>query len=227
MEPTKRSPLHPLLVVAAIAVIVFSVVGVGAITGLIPTSRGTSAPAAEPVTEPLAKSPADGSDIARAKVATASPAAKPAAQRTPEPAPAREAVHVPPRYEPAARTPSEPPAVPPAPVCRDCGSIESIQEVKAPGEGSGVGAVAGGVAGAVLGNQVGGGRGRDLATVVGAVGGAVAGHQVEKRVRTHSTYQITVRMDDGSLRTVTESTQPAWRTGDRVRVQGDRLATEG
>jgi len=102
-----------------------------------------------------------------------------------------------------------------------------VREVKQAGEGSGVGAVAGGVAGAVLGRQIGGGRGRDIATVAGAVGGAVAGHQVEKHVKSSVIYEITVRMEDGSMRSITESAPPAWRPGDRVRVQGDRLTTQG
>jgi outer membrane lipoprotein SlyB len=79
----------------------------------------------------------------------------------------------------------------------------------------------------VLGNQVGGGRGRDIATVVGAVGGAVAGHQVEKHVKRSVGYEIAVTMDDGSERTFTQSERPAWRPGDKVRVEGDRLVARG
>ena len=99
-----------------------------------------------------------------------------------------------------------------------------VSEIKQAGEGSGIGAVAGGVAGAVLGNQIGGGRGRDIATVVGAVGGAVAGHQVEKHVKGRVVYRIEVEMDDGAIRTFTQAERPSWRPGDRVRVEGDRLA---
>ena len=130
---------------------------------------------------------------------------------------------------PAAResAPVERSAPAPRPICYDCGVVESVREVKQAGEGSGVGAVAGGVAGAVLGRQIGGGRGRDLATVAGAVGGAVAGHQVEKHVKSSVVYEISVRMEDGSLRSITESAPPTWRAGDRVRVQGDRLTTQG
>ena len=39
--------------------------------------------------------------------------------------------------------------------------------------------------------------------------------------------KLPVRMDDGSIRTFTEASQPTWRTGDRVRLQGDRLTAEG
>ena len=67
---------------------------------------------------------------------------------------------------------------------------------------SGVGAVAGGVVGGLLGHQVGGGNGKKAMTVIGAVGGGVAGHEIEKQARATTVYKVTVRMDDGSLRTV-------------------------
>jgi len=109
------------------------------------------------------------------------------------------------------------PNPPPPVVCRECGVVQSVQALTRQGEGSGVGAVAGGVLGGVLGNQVGRGRGRDAATVVGVLGGAVAGHQIEKSQRTTTYYQITVRFDDGSVRTFTQEAPPPWRQGDRVR----------
>jgi hypothetical protein len=37
-------------------------------------------------------------------------------------------------------------------------------------------------------------------------------------------YQIQVRMSDGSVKTVTYSSAPAWKAGDRVRLQNGRLA---
>ena len=102
--------------------------------------------------------------------------------------------------------------------CAECGVIESIQEVATRGEGSGIGAVGGAVVGGVLGHQVGSGRGQDIATVVGAVGGAVAGHEIEKRVKSSKSYEITVRFEDGSSRVISEANAPSWRTGDRVKV---------
>lgn len=72
--------------------------------------------------------------------------------------------------------------------------------------------------GGVLGNQVGGGRGRDIATIAGAVGGVVAGNEIEKRVRSTKSYEITVRMDDGSSRVIQEASTPTWRTGDHVKI---------
>ncbi len=102
--------------------------------------------------------------------------------------------------------------------CAECGVIESVREIESKGEGSGIGAVGGAVVGGVLGHQVGGGRGQDIATVVGAVGGAVAGNEIEKRVKSSKSYEITVRFEDGSSRVINEANAPSWRTGDRVKV---------
>lgn len=102
--------------------------------------------------------------------------------------------------------------------CTSCGVIESVREVSAKGEGSGLGAAGGAVVGGLLGHQVGGGSGKQIATVVGAVGGAVAGNEVEKRVKATKSYDITVRLDDGSSRVINEDNPPSWRNGDRVRI---------
>ena len=96
--------------------------------------------------------------------------------------------------------------------------VESVREIDVKGEGSGVGAVGGAVVGGVIGHQIGDGRTQDIATVVGAVGGAVAGHQIEKHVKSTTSYEITVRFEDGSSRVIHEASAPSWRTGDRVKV---------
>ncbi|MET0348779.1 MAG: glycine zipper 2TM domain-containing protein [Rhizobacter sp.] len=100
--------------------------------------------------------------------------------------------------------------------CRSCGVVEKVVAVKQKGEGTGVGAVAGGVVGGVLGNQVGGGNGKKAMTVLGAVGGGFAGHEIEKQARATTVYKVHVRMDDGTTRTVTQSTAPA--VGARIQL---------
>jgi outer membrane lipoprotein SlyB len=79
----------------------------------------------------------------------------------------------------------------------------------------------------VLGHQVGNGRGKDAATVLGAVGGAYAGHQVEKSQRKSVSYEVSVRMDDGTRQTIHLKEQPAWREGDRVRLVDGALVSAG
>lgn len=119
--------------------------------------------------------------------------------------------------------PNAPVAQAPQAVCHECGRIEAIQEVTTRGEGTGLGAIAGGVLGGILGHQVGRGGGKDLATIAGAVGGAVAGHQVERNTRSEKQYQVTVRLDDGTLRTVTQASNGSLRQGDRVRLSNGSI----
>jgi len=107
--------------------------------------------------------------------------------------------------------------------CVNCGQIESVREIVTRGEGTGLGAVGGAVVGGAIGNQVGAGRGKDLATVAGAVGGAVAGNEIEKRAKSSKSYEIVVRLDDGSSRTIHETNTPMWRPGDRVKVDNGAI----
>jgi len=111
----------------------------------------------------------------------------------------------------------------PSSTCHDCATVERVREVKQNGEGTGLGAVGGGVVGGLLGNQLGGGRGKTLGAVVGAVGGAFAGNEVEKKVRSSTHLEITVRLDDGNTRVFTESHARGLQRGDRVRVSNGQL----
>lgn len=142
----------------------------------------------------------------------------PAGQPVPEKAAATETRAA---DKPAQKLAAAPRAAAPAPVCRECGVVESVQAVTRKGEASGLGAVAGGVLGAAVGNQMGKGNGRDAMTVIGAVGGGVAGHEIEKRAKSTTVHVVKVRMDDGSLRTIEQSA--AARTGDRVIVEGNKM----
>jgi len=99
------------------------------------------------------------------------------------------------------------------------GVVQSIDLVRVDNTGIGVGAIAGAVVGGIVGSQVGGGRGNTAATVIGAAGGAYAGHELEKRNQQQSdAYKLSIRMRDGSYQTVTQTTKPDIRVGDRVQV---------
>lgn len=106
-------------------------------------------------------------------------------------------------------------------ICATCGTVESVTAVEVEGAGSGAGVIAGGVLGAVVGNQVGGGDGKTLATILGAVGGGMAGNAVEKKMKKVTQYDVTVRMDDGSRRSLRQTTPPS--VGSAVVVNGDNL----
>jgi outer membrane lipoprotein SlyB len=191
---------NPLLTVAAISVIVLSAVGVAALTGMIPASKGQENALELPkeVARPIEPAITDA------------PVRKPVVRKFNEA----------PRVAEAPQPQVVQPAKPVLPV-GNVGVVESVREVKEPGDAKGVGAIAGGVVGGVLGNKL--GKGKGLATVLGAAGGAFAGHQVEKRVRVDKHWEIAVRLDDGSQRTLTSEAEPAWHAGDRVRIVDGKL----
>lgn len=114
--------------------------------------------------------------------------------------------------------------------CATCGTVESSVAVQRQGQVNGVavgnttigiGTVAGGLIGGVLGNQVGGGNGKTAMTVLGAAGGAYAGNAVEKNMKKVTLYQMRVRMNDGSVRTIEQPGAVA--VGSRVVVEGNSM----
>jgi outer membrane lipoprotein SlyB len=117
-------------------------------------------------------------------------------------------------------TPAPPPA-PAAPVCTTCGVVDSYNTVQVAGQANGVGAVAGGVGGAVLGSQIAGRHNKTIGGVIGAIGGGLLGNEIEKHQRTTTMYDVNVRMNDGSMRTVRQATPP--QVGSRVSVEGNAL----
>lgn len=192
-NPDRRPAiLYPLMVIAAIAVIIFSIAGIAAMMGWLPSVHS------QPDTGPQSAPPAR---------AEAEPKAGPAAGSF---AGSR------PRIMSSA-----------AAACANCGMVESIRPVERKGQGSGLGAIGGALVGGILGNQIGRGGGRTVATVVGAGAGAYAGNEVEKNTKTTVSYQVRVRMNDGSIRTLYEASQPAVAVGQKVRVTENGIVAAG
>lgn len=102
------------------------------------------------------------------------------------------------------------------------GVVQSIALVRqdTPSSSIGAGTIAGAVVGGILGHQVGGGTGNTAATVLGAAGGAYAGHELEKRNQAQqgNAYQLTIRLNNGSYQTITQTTTNDIRVGDSVRI---------
>lgn len=209
MEDTSQqsSRLHPLVATAASAVIVASLAGVAAMTGLLPTVHGNDATPLAPQALP-APPAAMASGMAPA-YGTTQPAA---------PAVARPRLHTVSHAAYAGRAASTG-WQQQAAANANVGTVESITPITQQGQASGLGAVGGAVAGGLLGHQIGGGNGRTVATVLGALGGGFAGNMVEQRVRSDNEYQVRVRMQDGSSRVVTYHQQPDVGVGQRVRVE--------
>lgn len=184
----RQGLLYPTMLIAAIAVIIFSVLGIAAMTGLLPNAMSGSR-ATDDMPAPVRRQPLD----------------TPRALDAP-----RAAAH-------------EAPAVA---VCRDCGVVEAVRALERKGDGTMLGAGAGAVVGGLLGNQIGNGQGRAIATIAGAGAGAFAGNEIERNVNTRITYQVRVRMSDGSHRNHYQATPPKVAVGQRVRLTDGHLRAE-
>lgn len=150
-QPSTR--IHPLMAGAAVSVMVVSLMGMAAMTGLLPNSHATAAQ-----TMPIS-----------AQAPVVAPLTAPVQQLAAAPVVHRTVVHHYPvqhAQTQAGQQYSQAPAYQqPAPVAQNSPL------------GIGVGAVLGGL----LGNQVGGGKGKTLATIAGVVGGGYLGNEVAKR----------------------------------------------
>lgn len=206
METNNNSKrIHPLVAAAAVGVLLVSLVGVAAMTGMLPNSNSEGAQ--KEAIAALEKDAADKAAEAQAAEDKANQARKEADERQAAASKAEKQA----KRESGTK-------VAQAQICYDCGRIESVRAVQTQAKPSGVGVVGGAVVGGLLGNQIGGGSGKTLATVAGAVGGGYAGNEIEKRTNTATTYEVRVRMEDGKMRTFPYNQQPNWNTGDRVRV---------
>lgn len=106
--------------------------------------------------------------------------------------------------------------------CTNCGRVEQIRASEQSDWKKWAAPVGGAVVGGVVGNQFGGGSGKTLLTIAGAIGGGLVGHKVEEKSR-DKVYEVVVKMDDGSHRTVTYKSQPPVREGERVRLRDGQL----
>ena len=177
MENTGIKKTHPLVLGAAASVMVVSLIGTAAITGLLPSAHSDKA-------DPPAQTSASAAGN----------------------------VH---------RSPQK--LVAYANECANCGTVKSIHTVALKGDATGLGAVVGGVTGAAVGNQIGRGNGNTAMTILGAAGGALAGNEIEKNVKKRYAYRVTVRMDDGSVRTLSQSSPPTVEVGEHVLVVNDTV----
>jgi outer membrane lipoprotein SlyB len=136
---------------------------------------------------------------------------------------------------PAVPTPSgaapakSPPAVAPAlagpaPACDRCGKVESIREVAVKDQWTPLGSVPSssdlGPTGVAV-YQIGPGFSNQGQVLVGAAGGGV--YQTRANQRNRTRWEIVVKMDDGSGRSVVQNYEPLLVVGDRVRVFGSQI----
>ena len=108
-------------------------------------------------------------------------------------------------------------------VCNDCGRVTAVRVIEKEGETGAAGIIGGAVLGGLLGNQVGRGRGRDVATVAGVAGGAYAGNKIEGKMKASKTWAVSVRFDNGSERTFNFESDPGLIAGDTVKASGSGI----
>lgn len=167
-QPSNR--IHPLMAGAAVSVMLVSLVGIAAITGVLPNSHATTAQ----ITPISAQAPAVAPISAPAQQIVQQSAVAPAVR---DEGVTRKTVvhhhHVQHAQVQSGQQYSQAPAYQqPAPVYQQPAPVAQNSPI-----GIGVGAVVGGL----LGNQVGGGNGKTLATIAGAVGGGYLGNEIAKR----------------------------------------------
>ena len=104
-------------------------------------------------------------------------------------------------------------------------SVESVREVTIDKGSSGTGTLAGAALGGLAGSAVGGGKGAIAAGILGAVAGGVAGQNVEANATNRKGFEITVRLDNGDLRAITQDADEMFRAGERVRLLSDGKKT--
>jgi outer membrane lipoprotein SlyB len=224
--------MHPLVAAAAGSIVVVSLLGVAAITGVLPVAKSTDGPT--PIVDhsqyALTSTPQPSSSAMRSPQTSEAQQAPQQAQYTPQQAqyasqraPAQRAPAPQPSYAQSSAAPAQRQAA----TCSTCGTVQSVEPISTQGQASGLGAVGGAVAGGLLGNQFGAGNGRTAMTVVGALGGGLAGNEVEKRVRAETVYRVYVRMDTGKTRYWTYQSAPGVQPGDRVRLENNGLVRAG
>jgi len=195
----KDGMLYPLMVIAAVSVILLSMVSIATMTGHIPSVVLQKFDWAQRGAVP--SSDADAPAPRTMHAAVQNDDALPATERKVPIAVKRIAI-----------------TAPQSALCSNCGIVQSIIAEEVTGKGMGAGAVTRGV----VDQQLGGGPRRAVASA-GAPGGSYAGNETEKTIKTSMRYVIRVRMEDGTTRVISETVAPALSAGQRVRIDDGLL----
>jgi outer membrane lipoprotein SlyB len=105
------------------------------------------------------------------------------------------------------------------------GVVESVRTVSIEPERTGAGAIAGGIIGGIVGGSMGRGAGGVIASVLGGVGGGLAGDAIERNGNRREGLEITVKLDNGELRAITQEADEPFKPGERVRLLSGTGAT--
>jgi outer membrane lipoprotein SlyB len=105
------------------------------------------------------------------------------------------------------------------------GTVESVRSVLIVNPQSGVGVASGAVLGGLAGSYAGGGRGQIATSLLGALAGGLLGQRVEASGTQRPGFEITVRLDSGEMRAITQEATEMFRPGERVRLLSDGYNT--
>jgi len=188
MENPISNRIHPLMAAAAASVIIVSLTGAAAITGLLPSSK--SAPEAA---LPLAATSPYAMPQAGLTAPVALQPGQAAQQMVPVMVPAQQVAYVQPqpqpqptviiKEKPVVKVVEKTRVVHAAPKQVHYEQPRYAQPAPAPAQPNYVGIGTGAVIGGLIGNQIGGGNGKKLATVAGVIGGGIIGNEVANRNR--------------------------------------------
>ena len=197
-RPSSR--IHPIVAGAAASVMLVSLVGVAAMTGILPNSHGNAVEAVGPriqpsliasapapaVTRPVVVAPVNVKEVVEHKTVlhhqyverTAPVRNRPIRLAVQE---ASSQYYPAPAYQQPAPTYQTAATYPPAPTYQAVPTYQPASTYQQQAPNSPVGMGLGAVVGGLLGSQVGGGTGRTLATIAGVVGGGYLGNEVARR----------------------------------------------
>ena len=98
------------------------------------------------------------------------------------------------------------------------GVVESVRSVKLEGTKTPIGTVAGAAVGGVAGNSIGKGDDNIIGAVIGAVVGGLAGAAIEEGITRKDAFEITVKLDNGTLIAIVQEADEQFKAGDKVRL---------
>jgi len=198
MENPTSNRIHPLMAAAAASVIIVSLTGAAAITGLLPSSKSAPEPALPlAAASPYAMAQAGVNGQFPGQPGQMAMTAAPTQQMVPAMVPAQQLAYAQP-LQPVQAQPQPTVIIKEKPVVKVVEKTRVVhaapkpgryeepryaQPAPAPAQPSYVGIGTGAVIGGLIGNQIGGGNGKKLATVAGVIGGGIIGNEIANRNR--------------------------------------------
>jgi outer membrane lipoprotein SlyB len=104
-------------------------------------------------------------------------------------------------------------------------TVESVRNVRIVNPDSGTGALSGTALGGLAGSTAGSGTGQAAAVIAGALAGGLIGQRVESHANTRPAFEITVKLENGELRAITQEADEMFKPGERVRLVSNGYRT--